>query len=179
MRGIDGNARQGRGDGLEQLPLMRRIEEGEDQRNGDGLRIEPAEFRDHAADLVFGQALHHAPEGIDALAHLDHVVARDHGFRLLLDQGIGARPHLAGNLQHIAAAQAGDESRPRALAHQEGIGRHREAMDEEPDVGHLAAGAFGNAEDAGRNAAGAAAAAGRQPCRPARAAAPCRRERGP
>ena len=68
------------------LPLVRRIEKGEDQRNGDGLRIEPAECRDHAADLLFGQALHHATEGIDALAHLDHVVARDDGFRLLLDQ---------------------------------------------------------------------------------------------
>ena len=79
---IDRHFRQLRPDRAFDHPLMGRIEMGEDQADGDRLRLEPGDGVGNALGFRFRQRGHHIAEGVDALGRLDGARARHDGGRL-------------------------------------------------------------------------------------------------
>ena len=141
--------------------LVRRIGVRMHQADRDGL--DP--FRQQAVDGGLGVGARkghlHMAARIDAFLHRDPQAALDQHRRLGPGQVVEARHAQVADFQHVAEAGGGDQPGPRALQFQDGVGRHRGAVQDLGDVVAQDAGFGQHRADALDNGAGVVVDRGR------------------
>ena len=105
-------------------PLVRRVDVGVQQANGDGLHVLLANGPHHLTYRVLVERPHHPAGVVDSLGNAVAKVARDQRLRFLAENVVEARPDLSRNLQHVAKTLGGDQRGMSAFAFDDRVGGH-------------------------------------------------------
>ena len=107
-----------------------RIEEGEQEANGERLTPAPLDAIEHCGNVCLIQRHDHAAVARDPLAHFEAACIRDERWRLRGLERIDVRSFLPPDDQRVAEALGRHERGARAPARQEGVGRDSGPMDD-------------------------------------------------
>jgi hypothetical protein len=114
-------------------PLVRRLQVGEEQADGDRLRPDPPALGGDPLELVVGERLDHAVAP-DALGHLDPVALGDQRSRLRRAQPVQVRAVLASDVQQVGEPAGRHERGSGPLFGQQRVGADRHPVRETLDV---------------------------------------------
>ena len=129
MRRDHDDARQSLAQDLRDAPLVRRVEEGEEQAHGDGLDAQPHEA---VGDLLDRRLIQRPNDsgGAHALVHLEAATARNDRLGRVVAEAVQVGPRLATEPEEVTEAGGGDERRPREPPLEQRVRRDRRAVDE-------------------------------------------------
>ena len=144
--------------GLYQLggaPLVRRIEEGVEEADGERFHAAGrAQRLDGGAHIGVAELLAHAAVGEQPLGGFQTPLARDERRRLVGLQIVEVGTLLAGDLQQVAKSARGEQRGARALLLEQRVGGHGGAVGHEAQGGRRESIARGDRADAGQDALG-------------------------
>ena len=124
---------------------MHRIEEREQERNGDAVHLRPGQQRQQGVHRRRRQVVQNGAGVVNAFRQAETERPGRQGRRAFHIEVIKIGPVLAPDFQHILKTHCGDQGGASAFAFQQGIGGHGAAVDE---IGGRAVDAgFGNALD--------------------------------
>ena len=135
VAGADGAARRALAHDRLQRPLVRRIGEGVDEADGDGVDALGQQPVDGGARVLGIQRLLHIARRVDALVHHRAQVALDQGLRLLPREVVEPGHPQVADLQHVAEAARADQPGAGALALQQGVAGDGGSVHHLGDVG--------------------------------------------
>ena len=125
------------------------VDVGMEEVDHHDLHIQFSQAPHRLAHPVFVEGAQHLAGRVDALGHLESVLARDQRLERA-DHAVGMRPRAAAELQHVAKSPGRYEAAARDLALEQRIGGGGRAVHDEIDAGRALPGLGNGGKDAVR-----------------------------
>jgi hypothetical protein len=150
----DAELREALAEDLFRAPLVRRVQEGKEVADGDGLDpVAPPQTGDGLHQLGLIEGDEHGAVRVDPLADADPETAggEERGRLAVREEVVHLTPLLASDLEDVLEPLRHEQSHCRALLLQDGVGRDGGAVGEPLDIGRAGPGDPEDAVDAREN----------------------------